>query len=208
MLKIIRQNLKGYRTQNNTKIQMKASVLIPLLEIEGDIFVMLTERSNQLSSHAGQVAFPGGKEESQDKNSLQTALRESHEEIGLDPGKVEILGKLDQILSLHNYLVTPFVGLIPRDFDPIPNPDEIESVFKVPLSFFMTSDKHWSEEFQTSSSVVLVHHFDFNGYDIWGLTSKLILRFLEIGLGYVPDFPVHHPDYPNWIEKTLNYDGR
>ena len=207
MLKKIRRGLADHQPLINSHLQKRASVLIPLLECEGELFVMLTQRSEKLNSHAGQVSFPGGKQDAQDANSLETALRETHEEIGLLPEKVEIIGTLDQILSLHYYLVTPFVGLIPDDFIPVPNEEEIEAVFKAPLSFFMKSDQHWTEEFKTPIATVLAHHFDYEGYDIWGLTSKLILRLLEIGLGHVPDFPVHHPDSPTWMERTLDYSG-
>ena len=207
MLTKLRQGLADHQPRINSHIQKRASVLIPLLECEGELFVMLTQRSEKLNSHAGQVSFPGGKQDAQDANSLETALRETHEEIGLLPEKVEIIGTLDQILSLHYYLVTPFVGLIPDDFIPVPNEEEIEAVFKAPLSFFMKSDQHWTEEFKTPIATVLAHHFDYEGYDIWGLTSKLILRLLEIGLGHVPDFPVHHPASPTWRERTLDYSG-
>ena len=207
MLKKIRHGFADHHPLKNSQIQKRASVLIPLLESEGELFVLLTQRSEHLRSHAGQVSFPGGKQDTQDANSLETALRETHEEIGLPPEKVEIIGTLDQILSLHYYLVTPFVALIPDDFVPIPNTGEIEAVFKVPLTFFMNGDNHWTEEFKTPIATVLAHHFDFQGYDIWGLTAKLILRLLEIGLGHLPDFPVHHPDSPTWIERTLDFSG-
>ncbi len=202
MLKKIRQRLNVFQPKNNPNFQRRASVLIPLIEIRGEIFVLFTVRSKHLRSHPGQVSFPGGKQDYQDSNSLETALRETDEEIGLNPEKVEILGRIDQIISLYNYLVTPFVGLIPSDFSPNPNLDEIEEVFKVPLSFFMKSNNHWSEEYESSSSKVLIHHFDFDGFDIWGLTAKLILRLLDIGLGYAPDFQVHHPDFPTWMERA------
>ena len=207
MLKKIRKGLEPHKPKINTKIQKRASVLIPLIEIEGELFVFFTERAKHLRSHPGQVSFPGGKQDTQDANSLETALREAREEIGLPPEKVEIIGTLDQILSLHYYLVTPFVAFIPDDFVPIPNTGEIEAVFKVPLTFFMNGDNHWTEEFKTQHATVLAHHFDFQGYDIWGLTAKLILRLLEIGLGHLPDFPVHHPDSPTWIERTLDFSG-
>ena len=207
MLNKIRHCLADHQPLKNTQIEKRASVLIPLLESEGELFVLLTLRSKLLRSHSGQVSFPGGKQDTQDANSLETALREIHEEIGLPPEKVEIIGTLDQILSLHYYLVTPFVALIPDDFVPIPNTGEIEAVFKVPLTFFMNGDNHWTEEFKTPIATVLAHHFDFQGYDIWGLTAKLILRLLEIGLGHLPDFPVHHPDSPTWIERTMDFSG-
>ncbi len=205
MLKKIRDNLAEYHTKKNLQIQKRASIIIPLVESNGEIFIMLTQRSYSLTSHAGQVAFPGGKQDPNDASSLDTALRETNEEIGLPKAKVEILGTLDQILSLHYYLVTPFVAVIPDDFIPIPNSDEIQIVFRVPLTFFMTTGNHWAEEIETQFAKVFVHHFEFEGYDIWGLTAKLILRLLEIGLGHVPDFIVHHPDSPTWMERTLDY---
>ena len=203
----IRNSLADHDPQKNLRIRKRASVLIPLIDCEGDIYVMLTRRSSKMRSHPGQFSFPGGKQESDDEDSLQTALRETHEEIGLPGEKVDVIGTLDQILSLHYYLVTPYVGLIPSDFVPVPNTDEIESVFKVPLAFFMKSENHWSEEKKTFASPVLVHHFEYQGYDIWGLTAKLIFRLLEVGLGYVPDFPVHHPDSQTWMARTLEYSG-
>ena len=203
----IRQSLAEHHPLKNSQVHKRASVLIPLLESEGEIYVMLTRRSSEMRSHPGQVSFPGGKQDRNDEDSLQTALRETYEEIGLPGEKVDVIGMLDQILSLHYYLVTPYVGLIPSDFVPVPNTDEIESVFKVPLAFFMKSENHWSEEKQIFTSSVFVHHFEYHGYDIWGLTAKLIFRLLEVGMGYVPDFPVHHPDSPTWMARTLEYSG-
>ena len=203
----IRKALADHNPLKNSFVRKRASVLIPLLESEGEIFLMLTRRSNKMRSHPGQVSFPGGKQDSCDEGSMHTALRETYEEIGLPREKVDVVGMLDQILSLHYYLVTPYVGLIPSDFVPLPNTNEIESVFKVPLAFFMKSENHWSEEKKILSFPVLVHHFEYQGYDIWGLTAKLIFRLLEVGLGYVPDFPVHHPDSPTWMARTLEYRG-
>ena len=208
MLNKIRQGFSNHHPPRNSQIQKRASVIIPLLEVECEVFVMLTQRSKRLRSHAGQVSFPGGKQDQRDANSLETAIRETHEEIGLPKEKIEIIGTLDQILSLHHYLVTPFVAIIPGDFVPIPNEDEIDAVFKVPLSFFMKNDQHWTEEFETPFAKVLAHHFEFEGFDIWGLTAKLILRLLEIGLDHKPDFLVHHPDSPTWMERTLDYSGK
>ena len=203
----IRQSLAYHDPLKNSRVHKRASVLIPLLESEGEIYVMLTRRSSEMRSHPGHVTFPGGKQDSNDEDSLQTALRETNEEIGLLGEKVDVIGTLDQILSLHYYLVTPYVGLIPSDFVPVPNTDEIESVFKVPLAFFMKSENHRSEEKKIFTSPVLVHHFEYQEYDIWGLTAKLIFRLLEVGLGYIPDFPVHHPDSQTWMARTLEYSG-
>ena len=203
----IRKAFADHNPLKNSFVRKRASVLIPMLESEGEIFLMLTRRSNKMRSHPGQVSFPGGKQDSCDKGSMHTALRETYEEIGLPREKVDVVGMLDQILSLHYYLVTPYIGLIPSDFVPLPNTNEIESVFKVPLAFFMKSENHWSEEKKILSFPVLVHHFEYQGYDIWGLTAKLIFRLLEVGMGYVPDFPVHHPESQTWMARTLEYSG-
>ena len=156
----IRRSLAHHNPPKNSRVRKRASVLIPLLESEGEIYVMLTRRSHEMRSHPGQVSFPGGKQDSDDEDSLQTALRETHEEIGLPGEKVDVIGTLDQILSLHYHLVTPYVGLIPSDFVPVHNTDEIESVFKVPLTFFMKSENHWSEEKKASPFPLLVHHLN------------------------------------------------
>ena len=185
----------------------RASVLIPLRIQSGSLKLLLTKRSGNLRSHSGQVSFPGGKQDLGDNSALETALRESFEEIRINPEEVTILGCLDQIISLHFYLVTPYVGLIPREFLPRINTLEIESVFEVPLTFFMNSREHWSEEMNFRKFPVISHHFQYFEYDIWGLTAKLILRLLEVGLGYIPDYTVHHPDAPTWIEMAQKFNG-
>ena len=130
-----------------------------------------------------------------------------------NPWKLKISNFFDDIeearelFSRLMHTVGTNIAIIPSDFVPLPNADEIESVFKVPLSFFMKSENHWSEEKKFLAFPVLVHHFEYQGYDIWGLTAKLIFRLLEVGLGYVPDFPVHHPSSPTWMERALDYAG-
>ena len=109
MLSRIEANLRSFKPAFNELPERRASVLIPLLEREGQTLLLLTKRSEKLRSHSGQVSFPGGKQDEQDQSSLETALREAREEIGLESKSVRILGCLDQIISLHFYLVTPFV---------------------------------------------------------------------------------------------------
>ena len=173
---------------------------MPIFEQESRLYFLLTRRSIHLRSHSGQVSFPGGKQDESDQDSLAAALREAQEEIGLPPESVTILGKIDQIISRNFLLVTPFIGVIPSDFVPQPNEFEIESVFQVPFDFFMQATHHSTSESPTKRPF-LMHHFYFENYDIWGLTALLILRFLEVGLSYVPPYPVHHPDAPTWMEQ-------
>ena len=136
MLSRIEANLSSFKPSINELPERRASVLIPLLEREGQTLLLLTKRSEKLRSHSGQVSFPGGKQDEQDQSSLDTALREAREEIGLESKSVRVLGCLDQIISLHFYLVTPYVGLIPSDFEAKVDSVEVESVFEVPLEFF------------------------------------------------------------------------
>lgn len=207
MLEQLKQRLSQYHPSENPHVQDCASVLIPLFEKDHELYLLLTRRSNELRSHSGQVSFPGGKQDIQDKTPLHTALRETHEEIGLPPEKVNILGKIDQTISRHYLLVTPFVGLIPNNFKTLPNTSEIESIFSVPLQFFMNSDNHFVKEIKNIQLPFLSHHFYFKDYDIWGMTAMLILQLLEVGLGFIPKYTVHHPDAPSWMELAQNFTG-
>lgn len=204
MLTLLQERLENYSPPENPHARQRASVLMPLCEKNSQLSFLLTRRSVQMRSHSGQVSFPGGKAERTDKNALETALRESQEEIGLCPETVTVLGKIDQILSRNFLLVTPFVGLIPASFKACPNEAEIESVFYVPLEFFMAEENHAITEYQSSRSF-FTHHFYFEDYDIWGLTALLILRFLEVSLGYIPSYPVHDPKHPTWMEQSRTF---
>lgn len=204
MLQLIRQRLANFNPPKNNKVSHKASVLIPIFEQNGQLYLLLTQRSSALRSHSGHVSFPGGKADDSDKDEVETALRESYEEIGLSYDDVTILGRLDQIISKNFLLVTPIVGLIPNDFFPTPNPSEIDSLFNVPLEFFMQETNHRSFLSKHSRSF-LMHHFYYDDYDIWGLTASLILRFLEIGCEFIPEYEVYHPSIPTWIESTQNF---
>lgn len=204
MLKILQERLARYTPPENPHPTQKASVLIPLHEKDSRLHLLFTQRSTSLRSHSGQVSFPGGKADSTDKDALETALRESHEEIGLHPDQVQILGRLDQIISVNFLLVTPFIGLIPTGFVPRPNASEIKSVFEVPVNFFMEDANHSTCEYR-SRRPYIAHHFYFKDYDIWGLTAMLILQFLKIGFHYIPSYPVHHPDLPTWMVQSQQF---
>lgn len=207
MLATIEARLASYRPPLNPKPLKRASVLIPLFERNGEVHLLLTRRASHLRSHSGQVSFPGGKQDAEDVDALATALRESQEEVGLEPEGVRILGQIDQITSLHHYLVTPFVGQIPEAFQPHPNPEEIESVFTVPLAFFLNPGNHRSQEITHREVPFYSHHFLFGDYDVWGMTAMLILRFLEVTLQYVPPYPVYHPGAASWFEMAQRFDG-
>lgn len=118
-----------------------AAVLIPLV-MRGDLMLLLTERTAKLSTHAGQIAFPGGRVDTSDMDAVDTALREAREEVGLQPDCAEVLGSLPTYVTGTAYSITPVVALIRPDAQFKPNPDEVAAIFEVPLAYLMNPANH------------------------------------------------------------------
>jgi 8-oxo-dGTP pyrophosphatase MutT (NUDIX family) len=206
MLSQIQSRLANHRPVRNPYVAYKASVLIPLVERDQEIEVLLTRRSQNLRSFSGHVSFPGGKQDPEDASDYATALRESQEEIGLSEVEVRSFGVLEQILSPQGCLVTPFVGAIPAEFEPTINEAEIDSVFWAPLSFFMNDDNHTLRQVSNRRPYsYYTHHFFYGPYHIWGMTALLILRLLEVAFDFRPSYPLTHPQEPHWIQIAQNF---
>lgn len=185
MLEDIRKRLARHRLEPLPQIhrdRARAAVLIPLVEREREPYLLLTERAGGLSSHGGEVAFPGGKEDDTDQSLAFTALRENEEELGIGAGEVEILGELDPFVSKYGLMVTPFVGIVDVDASIEPNPDEIASVFEVPLTFFMRSSPSRIDEVSRHGEEYTIRVFEYDGYEIWGLTALIVDEFLRVSL--------------------------
>jgi 8-oxo-dGTP pyrophosphatase MutT (NUDIX family) len=151
-----------------------ASVLVPLVERGAGLGVLLTRRTTRLAHHPGQVAFPGGKQDAADPGPLQAALREAHEEIGLAPEQVEVIGQFDPHETVTGFFVTPFVGLVPGRFVARPDPSEVEEVFEVPLAFvldprnFQVHGRTWQGRMRHYYAVPYGPHY------IWGATARIL----------------------------------
>ena len=158
-----------------------AAVLVPIQEREEGSHLILTRRGHGVNSHRGEIAFPGGKVDSTDLGPLDAALRESEEEIGLHPGDVRVLGRLDPVTAASIYLVTPFVGLIPFPYQFRLNQAETEAVFSIPISSLMEPDCFQVE--RRAGSDRPIYHFYCQNLDIWGATARIIKQLLELGLG-------------------------
>ena len=180
MIQALTNKLLDFTPKNSDESLPQAAVLILCYEKDNDLYFVMTERSNSLPSHPGEVAFPGGKREKKDKNLKQTALREATEEISLDPAKVEILGQLDPLESRFGLSVTPFVGILKEKFDLEPNPDEVADIFYLPLSFFKNNPliKRGVTNFkgETFDTPVII----YDNHEIWGLTLAFTLDFLKL----------------------------
>lgn len=151
----------------------RAAVLVGLMDRGDDFGVLLTLRPETMSSHAGQVAFPGGRIEP-GETPLQAALRESSEEVGVDPPTVKVLGQGDTYLTGSGFAIAPFVGLLPADFVPQPHAREVADVFETPLSFLMDPGNHQRHEKEYAGVLRAYYAMPHNGRYIWGATAGMI----------------------------------
>ena len=159
----------------------KAAVLIALTDEENPE-VIYTLRSNKVSSHQGEVSFPGGMQEESDTSLIITALRESEEEIGLPQNCVKILGSLDTMVSRFNVSVTPFVGVIPGDVELNTSSEEIEACFRVPLSFLLKDKRYRNDEVNRNGETFYMPAYKYSSYVLWGLTAMITVNFLNRAL--------------------------
>lgn len=158
-----------------------SSVLVPLYNKEGQYHVLFTQRTNNVKEHKGQISFPGGARQEGDKTLLDTALRESAEEIGLAPGRVRILGELDDtITTTSNYIVSPFVGLIPWPYEFKVDGWETEAIIEVPIAALMVKGSLREETEVTGGQAVTSYFYNYQGKVIWGATARILHQFLEL----------------------------
>ncbi len=158
----------------------RAAVLVPLFDFEGATHVLLTRRRADLRRHAGQVSFPGGRIEPGEE-SLTAALREAEEEIGLDPARVDVLGRLDDTLVLvTGFRLTPWVGVVPYPYDYRRHPREVEDILYVPLRSLTRPGVHETEEREAYGELHLVHFFHLPAVTIWGATARILDTLLRV----------------------------
>lgn len=151
-----------------------AAVLIGIRNTAAGPSVVLTQRTPHLKSHAGQVAFPGGKIDPDDNGPVEAALREAQEEIGLDPAQAQPLGHLAPYLTGSGYRVTPIVAEVKDPVQFIPNPDEVEHVFEVPFEFLMNPANHQKLSREWQGKRRYFYAMPFAGRHIWGVTAGII----------------------------------
>ncbi|PSP52512.1 coenzyme A pyrophosphatase [Halobacteriales archaeon QH_7_68_42] len=157
-----------------------AAVLAPVLTRDGEGHVLFTKRTEHLTDHPGQMSFPGGGREPEDDDLLATALREASEEVGLDPAEAEVVGHLDDIRTVTDYRVRPFVGRVPdREYRPR-DEDEVAEVAVLPVAGLVDPDNYESERRDHPHyGEIRLHFFRVGGYTVWGATANMLVQLLE-----------------------------
>jgi len=158
-----------------------AAVLVPLMHRHGTLEVLYTRRSDRLASHTGQVAFPGGRFDWRDTDLLAAALRETHEEVGIEPHQVRVLGTFPgRRTNATDIAVTPFVGVIEGDPQLRPDPKEVAEIFHVPLQALSDPRYRGSYRWKRNGTSSDYPAILYAGQVIWGLTYSLTLTFLQL----------------------------
>jgi 8-oxo-dGTP pyrophosphatase MutT (NUDIX family) len=154
----------------------RAGVLVPLVQRGDALTVLLTQRTAHLQHHAGQISFPGGRAEESDSSLIETALRETEEEIGLARRHVEIVGVLPEHVTGTGYRVRPVVGIVSPPFDLAADPNEVAEIFEVPLAFLMNGANHErrSIELPEGAGRRSFYAMPYEGYFIWGATAAML----------------------------------
>jgi len=179
MIPKIKENLSSYKPSGPIAGLPQAAVLILLHETSEDLNVIYCLRSNNLPTHAGEVAFPGGKREEKDETLRDTALREAQEEVNLELKDVEVLGEISSVQSRFGLSVTPYIGIL-KSNTLIADGKEIEEVFSVPLNFIKTNMQKEQKSENWDNKKVFFPFFEFENKMVWGLTAYMTVEFLKL----------------------------
>lgn len=155
-----------------------AAVLVPIMTTGDEPYVLLTERSRNMTNHPGQISFPGGARDGRE-TVLETAIREAHEEIGLPPAQVRPLGYLGQYPTITNFKVSLVVAEVMGDFTPRLQTEEVVSLIRVPLAFLLDKRNHELKDIEFKDEKVKIVEINYEGHRIWGATAGMILNLYE-----------------------------
>jgi 8-oxo-dGTP pyrophosphatase MutT (NUDIX family) len=178
-LRRLLQQRKKIRITDTGRIA--SAVLIPIYKDKGIYHIVFIKRTETVSTHKGQISFPGGAREKEDSSLLDTALRESYEEIGLDIKDAEILGELDdEITTTSNYIVTPYAGMIPWPYEFVKNTDEVNTIINVPIPALLEKDCLHPDTETLNGRKLDSYAYHYCGEIIWGATARILKKLLDI----------------------------
>jgi 8-oxo-dGTP pyrophosphatase MutT (NUDIX family) len=168
--------------------RVPSAVLIPMYENQGNYHIVFIKRTETVKAHKGQISFPGGVRDTGDKTLLDTALRECTEEIGLLTKDAEVLGELDdEITTTSNYIVTPFVAMIPWPYRFIVNKDEVDEIITVPVPALLDKGSLKPNTEILDGKKVESYAYHYRGRVIWGATARILNKFLDIYQKITPE---------------------
>jgi 8-oxo-dGTP pyrophosphatase MutT (NUDIX family) len=180
-----------------TDERRESAVIVPVLDRNEKPQLLFTKRAEHLSNHPGQMSFPGGRREPEDRDLRQTALREGREEICLDPETVSFVGRLDDIRTVTNFSVRPFVSQVPdREYGPCEH--EVAEVAVLPVPALTDLDNYYSEyRDHPHYGEIRLHYFYVDGYTVWGATARILVQFLELTTDWEPPAEVDTVEEPD-----------
>ena len=157
----------------------QAAILLPIIENNNELSILLTKRASHLRHHGGQICFPGGRVDNDDADFTYTATREAFEEIALAPQDCEIIGQLHPYQTVSGFVIKPIIAFIPSTANLSASLDEVEEIFEVPLSHFLNSDNIKSVWVQQQNHHYQVHFMPYNHYNIWGATAAILKDLVD-----------------------------
>lgn len=172
-------NLAELEDLVDAALLVPAAVLVGLVPRPDGLSVLLTRRIDGLRRHPGQVSFPGGRIDPADVDAVHAALRETHEEVGIQPATLEPLGYLDAVVTVTGYRVIPVVAMIDPDYVATPAPDEVADVFEVPLRYLLDATNRSTRRFDHAGRVREVWEYGYEPQRIWGVTASMLVNFAD-----------------------------
>lgn len=179
-IELILEKLELAEGNKKSKTAVPAAVLIPIFEKNAEPHILLTKRTETVRHHKGQISFPGGVAETSDADLSATALRETSEEVGILSDDVKILGRINSMITITNFHVTPYIGIFPYPYEFKTNQDEIHELIEVPLSHLLKKENLRVEQRELAGEFYTVHYFTYQEHLIWGVTGKILHDFLEL----------------------------
>ncbi|MDJ0765384.1 MAG: CoA pyrophosphatase [Myxococcota bacterium] len=179
LIRRIRNITRGPRTIINRNELTKAAVLVPIVGRHGAPHLILTKRTMTVAKHKGEISFPGGAREPEDEDEIANALREAHEEIGLNPKQVSVMGLLDDFPTMTGFSVTPVVGWVNSEAALMPDPVEVAEMIELPFSDLQDPAVHELVKLGSEPNGYRFHSYQVSGHVVWGATAGIIYRFLS-----------------------------
>lgn len=157
-----------------------SAVLVPLIEKKDGLHLLLTQRSEHLRHHAGQISFPGGSMDKTDDSLIHTALRETEEEVGILQTEIDVMGKLPLQPTGSGFLIQPVVGKIPTNFELNLCEDEVSSAFEAPVDFLFNPENQIHSYQEFGGKNYSIYSIPYEGWNIWGATANIIVKFSKL----------------------------